>query len=114
MGRRVKAISAGQCHSLALSEDQVFAWGAGGFGQIGHGIVEDALWPVPVGGFLVGRRVQVVLYVVCGMCVVRMNDIHVRKYIRQEEASKRCARTPALCLSAASKACQQLVKHVSS
>ena len=70
-GRRVKAISAGQCHSLALSEDQVFAWGGGGFGQIGHGIVEDALWPVPVGGFLVGRRVQVVraCMCVCGVCV---------------------------------------------
>ena len=37
-GRRIKMISAGDCHSMALTHDGcVFAWGSGTCGQIGHG-----------------------------------------------------------------------------
>ena len=59
VGRRIKMISAGDCHSMALTQDGcVFAWGSGSCGQIGHGGYEDVLEPVQIGGALTGRRVR--------------------------------------------------------
>ncbi|KAF4527744.1 hypothetical protein B566_EDAN014954 [Ephemera danica] len=43
---RVVSISAGQYHSLALTEEgRVFSWGWGVHGQLGHGSIEDEIYP---------------------------------------------------------------------
>ena len=45
----VQAISAGDCHSMALTRDgKVFAWGRNHAGQLGDGTSEDRTTPVAV------------------------------------------------------------------
>jgi alpha-tubulin suppressor-like RCC1 family protein len=47
----VRAIAAGESHSLALLEDgTVMAWGSGGEGQLGNGATASSDVPVPVSG----------------------------------------------------------------
>ena len=47
----IKDISAGDCHSLALSEDgSVYAWGLNNYGQLGDGTRVDRFVPVCVKG----------------------------------------------------------------
>ena len=59
-GRRVLAVSAGPCHSLALTADgAVWSWGYGGFGRLGHGDEHDQLLPKKIETFA-GHRVIVV------------------------------------------------------
>ena len=59
--RRVVAVSAGPFHSLALAADgAVWSWGAGAYGQLGHGDEQqDQLLPKKVEA-LAGRRVVTV------------------------------------------------------
>jgi hypothetical protein len=46
---KIKAISCGSCHSLALTESgRVYSWGWNDFGQLGHGNQIDANWPKPI------------------------------------------------------------------
>jgi len=59
-GRRVIAVSAGICHSFALTADgSVWSWGAGVDGQLGHGDMQGQLLPKKVDA-LAGRRVVAV------------------------------------------------------
>jgi alpha-tubulin suppressor-like RCC1 family protein len=45
-----KMIAAGQSHGLAIAQDgRLFAWGAGGFGQLGNSNTTNAYAPVQVG-----------------------------------------------------------------
>ena len=55
---RIRRVSAGGLHSLALTDDlRVLAWGAGGSGQLGHGgdhgghVIHDVFLPMPVDVF---------------------------------------------------------------
>ena len=53
----VRAVAAGQAHSLAVSEaGEVFSWGHGELGPLGHGDEEDWLEPLRIAG-LGGVRV---------------------------------------------------------
>jgi alpha-tubulin suppressor-like RCC1 family protein len=46
---KIKAISCGSCHSLALTESgRVYSWGWNGFGQLGHRNQIDANSPKPI------------------------------------------------------------------
>ena len=59
-GHRVVAVSAGGCHSFAITADgAVWSWGYGGFGQLGHGDRQDQLLPKKVEAFA-GQRVVAV------------------------------------------------------
>ena len=59
-GQRVEAVSAGQHHSLALSADgNVWSWGFGGRGRLGHGDEQVQLLPKKVEA-LAGQRVVAV------------------------------------------------------
>jgi regulator of chromosome condensation len=48
IGKAIKQISCGSNHTLALSTDgdSVYAWGYGDNGSLGHGKLEDSLFPV--------------------------------------------------------------------
>jgi len=51
-GERVVAVSAGDCHSLALTADgAAWSWGYGEDGQLGHGDWQDQLLPKKVEAF---------------------------------------------------------------
>jgi len=51
-GERVVAVSAGHCHSLAITADgAVWSWASGAYGQLGHGDRQDQLLPKKVGAF---------------------------------------------------------------
>ena len=53
----VRTVAAGSDHSLAVSEaGEVFSWGTGGVGQLGHGDREVQLRPLRIAG-LGGVRV---------------------------------------------------------
>lgn len=42
--QKIAGVACGQAHSLALSEQgQVFAWGAGEWGQLGLGLAEETV-----------------------------------------------------------------------
>ena len=61
-GTRVVQVSAGQMHSLALAEGgEVYSFGRGRHGQLGHGDVEDQLVPtlIPATATRQGRVVEV-------------------------------------------------------
>ena len=59
-GQRAVAVSAGQCHNLALTANgSVWSWGSGGFGQLGHGDERNQLLPKKVEA-LAGQRVVAV------------------------------------------------------
>ena len=58
--QRVVAVSAGVCHSLALTADgAAWSWGYGGGGLLGHGDQQNQLLPKKVEAFA-GRRVVAV------------------------------------------------------
>lgn len=51
-GERVIAIAAGTNHAAALTEDgQVYSWGCGGYGRLGHGGAADELSPKRIKAF---------------------------------------------------------------
>ncbi len=51
-GEKVVAVAAGEYHVLALTDSgAVYAWGAGGDGQTGHGVKTDVLAPRPIDSF---------------------------------------------------------------
>ena len=51
-GQRVVALSAGRCHSIALTADgSVWGWGDGGQGQLGHGDREHQWQPKKIEAF---------------------------------------------------------------
>ncbi|KAM3831580.1 putative E3 ubiquitin-protein ligase HERC6 isoform 1-T1 [Vipera latastei] len=53
-------ISCGKEHSLAISnQGRVFSWGAGGFGQLGTGILEDSLIPKEIDSLSMYNVIQV-------------------------------------------------------
>jgi len=57
-GRRVVSVSTGLDHSLAITEDgEVWSWGYGGNGQLGHGDTDNQPYPKRVMGSLAGRDV---------------------------------------------------------
>ena len=61
----VRAVAGGESHSLALSEvGEVYSWGGGGHGQLGHGDEEDQRKPLRVEG-LGGVRVCAVAAGAC-------------------------------------------------
>ena len=46
VGERIVAIAAGTNHAAALTDDgQVYSWGCGGYGRLGHGSAADELKP---------------------------------------------------------------------
>jgi alpha-tubulin suppressor-like RCC1 family protein len=46
LGHHISDISCGASHSLALTDNgQVFSWGSGGYGRLGHGDNKDVLSP---------------------------------------------------------------------
>ena len=56
---KVSRVSCGSDHTLALTEHgQVYAWGLGHFGNLGHRGVHDAWSPILVGGLLENEFVQ--------------------------------------------------------
>jgi hypothetical protein len=64
LGVSVRQICCGGQHAAVLSaEGQVYTWGRGGFGRLGHGSTESAASPVAVAGRLQG---EVCVQVACG------------------------------------------------
>ncbi|KAG6544026.1 hypothetical protein Mapa_014549 [Marchantia paleacea] len=62
-GLGIVQVACGENHSAALSADgQVFTWGRGKYGQLGHGTVESEFHPVAV----TALSDQMVVQVVCG------------------------------------------------
>ncbi|XP_057857304.1 uncharacterized protein LOC131066540 isoform X2 [Cryptomeria japonica] len=62
-GLGIIQIACGENHSAALSVDgQVFTWGRGKYGQLGHGCVENEFKPVQVKGL----ADQMIVQVICG------------------------------------------------
>jgi alpha-tubulin suppressor-like RCC1 family protein len=60
----ISAVSCGAGHSIAMAADgRVFSWGMGGFGQLGHGNLENLTRPTPI-AFLKHHRVTAVS---CGL-----------------------------------------------
>jgi len=56
-GQRVLAVSAGHCHSMAITADgAVWSWGHGAYGRLGHGDELDQLLPKKIEAFA-GQRV---------------------------------------------------------
>jgi len=56
-GQRIVAVSAGEHHSLALTADgEVWSWGGGSFGKLGHGDEQNQLLPKKIVAFA-GQRV---------------------------------------------------------
>ena len=56
-GRRVVAVSAGRCHSIAITADSaVFTWGQGKDGCLGHGEdLSSQLLPKKIEAWALGR-----------------------------------------------------------
>ncbi|OAE31917.1 hypothetical protein AXG93_4485s1040 [Marchantia polymorpha subsp. ruderalis] len=62
-GLGIVQVACGENHSAALSADgQVFTWGRGKYGQLGHGTVESEFHPVAV----TALSDQMIVQVVCG------------------------------------------------
>ena len=61
VGKRVVGVSASDSHSVAVTADgEVFSWGEGDSGCLGHGNEEDVLTPKQVEGILTGLHVVTV------------------------------------------------------
>ena len=59
-GQRVVAMSAGDCHSLAITADgSAWSWGHGYYGKLGHGDCQQQFLPKKIEAFA-GRRVVAV------------------------------------------------------
>ena len=59
-GQRVVAMSAGDCHSLAITADgSAWSWGHGYYGKLGHGDCQQQFLPKKIEAFA-GRRVLAV------------------------------------------------------
>jgi alpha-tubulin suppressor-like RCC1 family protein len=58
LGKRVVAASAGEYYTAAITDaGELFTWGSGRHGRLGHGDVEDRHVPTQVQGELSGKRV---------------------------------------------------------
>eukprot|EP01095_Lingulamoeba_sp_RSL-Kostka_P008375 TRINITY_DN2781_c1_g1_i1.p1 TRINITY_DN2781_c1_g1~~TRINITY_DN2781_c1_g1_i1.p1 ORF type:complete len:604 (+),score=224.26 TRINITY_DN2781_c1_g1_i1:84-1895(+) len=69
LGKDIRAIACGPCHTAALNADgDLYTWGAGSFGRLGHGLERDRFSPMLVN----------VLHVLQGMKVVQVacGDFH--------------------------------------
>ncbi len=54
---RVVRVAAGQQHCMALTADgEVYSWGLGVFGQLGHGVSSDAHRPTRIAALALGMR----------------------------------------------------------
>ncbi len=63
-GRRVVRIAAGSNYSAAVTADgELYTWGVGAYGRLGHGGLDDCYAPTLVTGLLAGQRV---VDVACG------------------------------------------------
>ncbi len=63
-GRRVVRIAAGSNYSAAVTSDcELYTWGVGAYGRLGHGGLDDCYAPTLVTGLLAGQRV---VDVACG------------------------------------------------